>query len=178
MILLNKFFPKSDDPFLKKEEDMALAKFGHLNYLLKYIPDTMSTTSAFSVTSNTVFANVTELSKNVEAGGVYSFRAVLPVTVNATPGSKVAIGGTSTWTSINATAVYYTASAVAVSSSTTATPGTTIGGAAAAHTLIVIEGTVVVANPGTLTVMFAQQVSNATASVVLANASFTVTRVS
>lgn len=177
MAQLFKFFPQSDDPYLKAEADMALAKFGHINELVKYLPATNYTTSTFSVASSTTFVDVTGLSDFVEAGGVYTFKAVLPVTVNATPGSKVAIGGTSTWTSINATAVYYTASAVAVSSSTTATPGTAIGGAAAAHTLIVIEGTVVVANPGTLTVMFAQQVSNATASQVLANASFIVTRV-
>lgn len=178
MILLNKFFPKSDDPFLKKEEDMALAKFGHLNYLLKYLPDALTTTSAFSVASSTVLANVTDLSKNVEAGGVYNFKAVLPVTVNATPGAKVAIGGTCTVSNLNASAVYYTGSAVAVASTTSTTLGTAMSVPVAAYTLIVIEGTCTVSANGTLTIMFAQEVSNATASVVLANASFTVTRVS
>ncbi len=33
----SKFFPKSNDPFLVAQEDMALAKFGHLNSLIKYV---------------------------------------------------------------------------------------------------------------------------------------------
>lgn len=32
-----KFFPVSPDPYLKTENDMALAKFGHLNALLANI---------------------------------------------------------------------------------------------------------------------------------------------
>lgn len=35
--MANKFIPKSPDPFLKKPEDMAPAKFGHLNELVKEI---------------------------------------------------------------------------------------------------------------------------------------------
>lgn len=178
MILLNKFFPTSNDPFLLADADMALAKFGHLNYLLKYMPDTLSTTTGFSVASSTTLVDVTGLSKIVEAGGVYSFRATLPVTVNGTPGSKVAIGGTCTVSNINAVATYYTAAAVAVATTTSTTLGTAIGGAAAAHVFITIEGTCTVSANGTLTVMFAQNVSNATASTVLTNSSFTVTRVS
>jgi hypothetical protein len=34
---MNKFKPESPDPFLKKPEDMAPAKFGHLNELVKQI---------------------------------------------------------------------------------------------------------------------------------------------
>ena len=30
-----KFIPQSPDPFLKKDSDMALAKFGHINELLR-----------------------------------------------------------------------------------------------------------------------------------------------
>jgi hypothetical protein len=33
--MLNKFTPESPDPFLKKGEDMAPAKFGHLNEILR-----------------------------------------------------------------------------------------------------------------------------------------------
>ena len=178
MILLNKFFPTSNDPFLLADADMALAKFGHLNYLLKYMPDVLTTTSSFSVTSSTTLVDVTGLSKIVEAGGVYSFRATLPVTVNGTPGSKVAIGGTCTVSNINAVATYYIGNGIAVATTTSTTLGTAIGGAAAQHVFITIEGTCTVSANGTLTVMFAQNVSNATASTVLANSSFTVTRVS
>ncbi len=178
MILLNKFFPTSNDPFLVADADMALAKFGHLNYLLKYIPDTVSTASNFSVTSSTTLVNVTDLSKNVEAGGVYSFKATLPVSTTSTPGSKVAIGGTCTVSNINAVAVYYAGAAVAVATTTSTTLGTAIGGAAVQHVFITIEGTCTVSTNGTLTVMFAQHASNASAATLLANASFTVTRVS
>ena len=178
MVLLNKFFPTSNDPFLVADEDMALAKFGHLNYLLRYIPDTLSTTAGFAVTSSATLVNVTGLSKNVEIGGVYSFKATLPITTAATPGAKVAIGGTCTVTNINAVAAYYTSSAVAVATTTSTTLGTAIGGSAANHIFITIEGTCTVSTSGTLTVMFAQQASNASAATVLANASFTVTRVS
>lgn len=178
MILLNKFFPTSNDPFLLADADMALAKFGHLNYLLKYMPDVLTTTSNFAVTSSTTLVNVTGLSKIVEAGGVYSFRATLPVTTTGTPGAKVAIGGTCTVSNINAVATYYTDDTIAVATTTSTTLGTAIGGAATAYTYITIEGACTVSANGTLTVMFAQNVSNATASSVLANASFTVTRVS
>ena len=178
MVLLNKFFPTSNDPFLVADEDMALAKFGHLNYLLRYIPDTLSTTANFAVTSSTTLVNVTGLSKNVEIGGVYSFKATLPVTTTATPSTKVAIGGTCTVSNINAVAVYYAAAAVAVATTTSTTLGTAMTVTAADHKFITIEGTCTVNKSGTLTVMFAQLVSNASAATVLANASFTVTRVS
>ena len=178
MILLNKFFPTSNDPFLLADADMALAKFGHLNYLLKYMPDVLTTTSSFAVTSSTTLVDVTGLSKIVEAGGVYSFKATLPITTAPTPGAKVAIGGTCTVTNINAVAAYYTAAAVAVATTTSTTLGTAIGGSAANHIFITIEGTCTVSANGTLTIMFAQQASNASAATVLANASFTVTRVS
>lgn len=32
-----KFVPQSDDPYLKRDADMHLVKFGHLNYLLNQI---------------------------------------------------------------------------------------------------------------------------------------------
>ena len=32
---MKKFIPQSPDPFLKKGSDMSLAKFGHLNELLR-----------------------------------------------------------------------------------------------------------------------------------------------
>lgn len=32
-----KFIPESNDPYLRKDEDMHLAKFGHINFLLNQI---------------------------------------------------------------------------------------------------------------------------------------------
>jgi len=176
---LVKFFPTSNDPYLVKESDMALAKFGHINELLKYIPASTNTTTALSVTSSTTFVNVPGMSFNVESGGVYAFKIYLNTNgTAATPGCKVALSGTSTWSSITATAAYYTAAAVAVANSTSTTPGTAIGGGAAAYLAVVIEGVVNVNTLGTFTVQFAQNVSNASASIVKENSSFILTRIS
>lgn len=133
--------------------------------------------STVSVTSSTTLVNVPGLSATVIPGATYAFRAVLPTTSGASGGTKAALGGTSTWTSINTSSLTYTASAVAVNQGTTATPGTSIAGATASNILTILEGTVVINAAGTLTVMFAQNASNGTASVVLANANFTVVRI-
>lgn len=189
MANINKFSPVSPDTFLKAEKDMALAKFGHLNAIVDAyntldtavtfgMPVETVVTTQFDKTSDTTLANVPGLSVNVIAGATYVFRAYLPVTVNATPGIKVAIGGTSTWTSVNETSYAYTASAIATTTNSTATSGTVLTNAAAAYTNIIIEGTVKINAAGTLTVQMAQNTSNATATSVLVNASFTVTRVS
>ena len=34
-----KFIPESNDPYLRKDADMHLAKFGHLNFLLAQLND-------------------------------------------------------------------------------------------------------------------------------------------
>ena len=68
--LLNKFFPTSNDPFLLADADMALAKYGHLNYLLNYMQDTLSTTTGFIVASSTTLVDVTVLSKFIKEAGI------------------------------------------------------------------------------------------------------------
>jgi hypothetical protein len=189
MANINKFSPTSPDTFLKQESDMALAKFGHINAIVDAyntldtavtfgMPVEAVTTTQFNKTSDTTLANVTELSVNVIAGATYVFKAYLPVTSPVTPGIKVAMGGTATWTSVNETSYAYTASAIATVNNTTATPGTVLANAAAAYTTIIIEGTVKINAAGTLAVQMAQNTSNGTATSVLVNASLTVTRVS
>jgi len=190
MANINKFFPTSPDTFLKAESDMALAKFGHLNAIVDAyntldtavtfgMPVEVVTTTQFDKTSDTTLANVPGLAVNVIAGATYVFRAYLPVTVNATPGIKVAIAGTATWTSVAETSYAYTTGTVATVTNPTATPGTVLTNATgAAYTSIIIEGTVKINAAGTLTVQMAQSASNGTATSVLVNASFTVTRVS
>lgn len=37
--MLKKFIPKSNDPYLKNDADMHLAKFGHINFLLEQLND-------------------------------------------------------------------------------------------------------------------------------------------
>ena len=189
MANINKFSPVSPDTFLKAGSDMALAKFGHLNAIVDAYNtlDTVVTfgmpveavvTTQFDKTSDTTLANVPGLSVNVLAGATYVFRAYLPVTTTLTPGIKIAIAGTSTWTSVNETAYAYTAIAIATANNVTATSGTVLINAAAAYTNILVEGTVKINTAGTLTVQMAQSTSNGTATSVLVNASFTVTRVS
>lgn len=138
---------------------------------------TVVTTAATTVTSSTTLVNVAGLTANVLAGGTYVFDAALATTSGASGGTKAAMGGTSTWTSINTTTDSYTASAVAVNTGTTATPGTSIAGSTAANIQTIIKGTVVINAAGTLTVMFAQNASDGTASVVLANSWLKVTKV-
>lgn len=139
---------------------------------------TAVTTTATTVNASTTLVNVAGLTANVLAAGTYVFEASLATTtVGGSGGTKAAMGGTSTWTSINTITATYTASAVAVNTGTTATPGTSIAGATAANILTLIYGTVVVNAAGTLTVMFAQNASDASNSVVLANSWLKVTRV-
>jgi hypothetical protein len=191
MANINKFSPVSPDTFLKAGSDMALAKFGHLNAIVDAYNtlDTAVTfgmpvegvvTTNFSVATSTTLTAVTGLSTTVVAGGTYIFRAYLPITVDGTNGIQIATNGTATWTSINQTLFAYTgvASTFTMTNSTTATPGTLLLDSTTANTLAIIEGTVKINAAGTLGIQICQKVSGATAAVVKANASFTVTRVS
>lgn len=125
--------------------------------------------SAFTATSNTTLANITGLTRNVEAGRAYAFRAVLETTAAATGGVKLAVSGTATATSINYEGTLKggaaliaqtraTALDTAVCASTTTTAGT-----------CEIEGVIVVNAAGTLTIQFAQNNSDGGASTVLIN---------
>ena len=125
------------------------------------------TTATFGKTNNTL-ANITGLSVNVQAGRVYMFRAVLLVDPHATGGHKYAISGTAT-----ATGIFYhihsvddTALTNIISSRQTALGGSA-GQAGATSVRTVIEGKIVVNAAGTLTVQFAQNVTNAVASNVI-----------
>lgn len=128
----------------------------------------------FAKTSSVTLANVTGLTRNVEAGRKYAFRAVLFTTSNTGGGVQVAIAGTCT-----ATHIIYESDVK--DSSTLATAGTTRASAlatkvgdvtAVAAARITIEGEIVVNAAGTLTVQFAQNASNGSASTVLTGSYF------
>jgi hypothetical protein len=125
-------------------------------------------TSIFSKTTDTALANVTGLSSNLIAAGVYAFRAVLFVTADATGGHKYAIGGTCSATAIiyNIVSVSNSASTIVISSKQTALAGAA-GQAGATDVYTTIEGLITVNAAGTLTVQFAQNASNLTSSVVV-----------
>lgn len=128
-------------------------------------------TTNFNATSNTTLANITGLTANVAISGTYKFRAVLYTTSDITAGVKFSIGGTAV-----ATSVIYE-SLVTDAGLTTQTRGTALAATVGAVTAVtaaycVIEGIITVTTAGTLTVQFAQNVSNAVSSVVLAGSNF------
>jgi hypothetical protein len=133
----------------------------------------------FDKTSDTTLANVTNLTRNVEAGRTYAFTAVLYTTSNSGGGVKAAIGGTATATSIIYQADVLDGSTQASVGTARATSlGTAVGDVTAVTAArITISGTIVVNAAGTLTVQFAQNASNGTASSVLVNSTFTLTPV-
>lgn len=121
--------------------------------------------SQFDKTDVTL-ADITGLSHNVEAGKAYAFEAILYTTSNVSGGVKAAIAGTATATSI----VYegFTTDA-GMSTQTRATAlGSAVGDiTAVTAAFIKINGTIVVANAGTLTVQFAENVAVGTSSVLV-----------
>jgi glycerol-3-phosphate dehydrogenase len=135
---------------------------------------TVRVATQFDKTSDATLANVTGLSVNVEASRTYRFKARLYTTSNSSGGVKAAIGGTATATAIIYEAI--THNGAAVSAQTRATSlGTAVGGVTAVTAaLIEIEGTIAVNAAGTLTVQFAQNASNGTASSVLVGSYFEV----
>jgi hypothetical protein len=133
-----------------------------------------SVTTQFDKTSDTTLANITGLTATLSAGLRYRFEATLFTTSNIAGGVKAAIAGTATATSI----VYEGFSTDAGVS--TQTRGAALAAAVGAVTAvtaaqITIKGTIVCNAAGTLTVQFAQNASNGTASSVLVGSSFTVT---
>jgi len=135
---------------------------------------TARNSAQFDKTSDTTLANVTGLTRNVEAGRTYAFTAVLYTTSNVAGGVKAAIGGTATATSIVYEAEVKDGSTFATMGTARATSlATTVGDVTAVTAArITITGTIVVEKAGTLTVQFAQNASNGTASSVLVNSSF------
>jgi len=60
---MEKFIPASPDALLKKEADMTLAKFGHLNKLVDVIN---------TITENVYADNTAALAGGLEVGTLYS----------------------------------------------------------------------------------------------------------
>lgn len=132
---------------------------------------TARVSTQFDKTSDTTLANVTGLSRNVEAGRTYAFIAVLYTSSNVAGGVKAAIGGTATATSVIYEAEVKDGSTFATMGTARATALATAVGDVTTVTAakITITGTIVVNAAGTLTVQFAQNASNGSASSVLVN---------
>lgn len=131
-------------------------------------------TTQFDKTSDNSLANITGLTFNVEAGRTYDFEAVLGTTSNASGGIKAAISGTATATSIfYDSIIWQTGATVAPGVSRATALNTTVANVTSVTAgTIIIKGTIKVNAAGTLTVQFAQNASNGTASSVLVNSTF------
>lgn len=128
--------------------------------------------AAFTATSSTTLTNITGLTRNVEASRVYAFRAVLQTTAVATGGVKVAVSGTATATAISYVGVLTDGTSIIANTRATALDATVCASTTSTAGTCTIEGVLVVANAGTLTLQFAQNASDGSASTVLANQYF------
>ena len=131
----------------------------------------------FDKTSDTTLANITGLTATVVAGKIYRFEATLFTSSNIAGGVKATIAGTATATSIRYEGL------TTDSGVTTQTRATALGTAVGAVTAVTagfikIEGLITVNAAGTLTVQFAQNASNGTASSVLVGSTFVLTQMS
>ena len=139
---------------------------------------TQIVSSQFDKTSDTTLANIPGLSVNVSASGVYIFTATLFTTSNVAGGVKAAVGGTCT-----ATSIVYEGEATAAAAIGAQTRASALGTAVAGVTAVTaaridIIGTITVNAGGTLTIQFAQNTSNGTASSVLVGSYMIVQRIS
>lgn len=130
-----------------------------------------SNSSSFAKTTDTTLANITGLTRNVEAGRTYTFRAELDTTAAATGGVKFAVSGTATATSINYSGVLLDGTTVLANTRATALGTTVCAVTTSTAGTCTIKGTIVVNAAGTLTLQFAQNASDAGASTVLVNQS-------
>lgn len=149
------------------------AAAGTFSGLVNTLGDTR-VASNFTATSNVALANITGLTTTVVAAGHYSFHAVLFTTASTSGGVQFAVAGTATATSLEYEGVLTSAGAIVNQTRSTALAGVVCSSAAAVAGTAVIDGTIVVNAGGTLTIEFAQNTSNASASTVLAGSYFKV----
>lgn len=124
--------------------------------------------------ANTTFADLTGLSVTVVAGKTYIVRAVLFATLSVAGGAKFQFGGTCTVTSglaqIHAIEAANNATVIFAAKSTPKTlagfQGT--GSGPGTDMTFFIDATIVINAGGTLTLQFAQQVSNASNCIIKA----------
>jgi len=129
--------------------------------------------SDFSKTSDTTLATVTGLTANVIAGAVYKVRIFLNMVSNASGGTKVAISGTATITSMRLRVLFFGDTGHTTSNITALD---TAAGETALHRQILIEGYVVVNAAGTLIVQAAQNASNGSPTTIYAGSTMKMER--
>lgn len=142
------------------------------------VQDIVRSSAAVTANATTTYADVTGLLVTV-VPGTYRFICYLPSTVaSGTGGIKYAFHYVTTvLTSIEATGVGMTASAVAVQHTTTATDVADLFSQAAVVIWTQITGTMVVATGGTIQLQMAQNTSNASNTITLVGASMEFDRI-
>jgi len=145
----------------------------YLDTLYYGVANMAYTTSDFSKTSSTTLANVTGLTHTVASGGKYVFQAMLFTTCGALGGVKVAMSGSATATAI----IGMVEMMGGAYEATQFTALNEAEGETAVDVGVRIDGYITVNAGGTLTVQFAQNASNGTASVVKAGSWFKVEKV-
>ncbi len=130
-----------------------------------FLPD-VKKCSAQKDSITTALADVTGLTaQTLVASATYRFRCVLPGTADGTSGIKYAFTyTTATLTSVEATGIGYTASAVAVQHTTTTTNSTLLFDQAAAVIMVVLEGTAVINAGGTVALQIGTHTGTTTCS--------------
>jgi hypothetical protein len=137
--------------------------------------------AAFTATSNVTLAPVTNLTPTVVAGASYFFVADIKTTSNSAAGVQIAIGaaggGNATATAIDYDCQIADAGANVVPTTgaqRSSAIGTAVGVTAVSNAQVRCQGSIVVNAGGTFPVQFAQNVSNAAASTVLADSTWIV----
>lgn len=125
--------------------------------------------SSFAKTTDTTLANITGLTRNVEASRIYAFAVDLQTTAAATGGVKFAVSGTATATAISYEGILMDSGVVVAQTRSTALDGVVCASTTSTAGTCRIRGVIQVNAAGTFTIQFAQNASDAGASTVLAN---------
>jgi hypothetical protein len=142
-------------------------------------PDMYLCTAPLTQNGTATYADITGLVATVVAG-TYRVRAILPSTVaSGTGGIKYAFhyANSAALSALEITGRGFTASAVAVQHSTSTTDVADLFSQAAVVIFTELEGVIVVSTGGTIHLQMAQNTSNGSNTVTLANAYFELTRI-
>jgi len=152
---------------------------GNIRQQLPQVQNTRVSGSNFTKTSSTTLSAITGLTATVAAGKTYFFRAELYTLAASSGGVQASISGVGT----TATSIRYDGIIFSSGISPTVTTFSALGGSpgvsssAGTDPHITITGTITVNVGGTLTVHFAQSVSNATPCEVRIGSTFEVTQI-
>lgn len=131
---------------------------------------------AVTGTTGTTLTNITGMSVNVLAAGVYVIDAHFTGTSTANSGLKLAISGNATATSISVTGKQFNGTTMNASSIVTGLDSA-VAAATTVFTDATMRGTIVVNAAGTITAQFAQNAAHADVTSIFVNSSMTLTRI-